>query len=176
VAERLHAGFGKARLKDPVGLEMAGYGYFLNRRCTGVMDHLHVHCVTLRTPKTKAVLISADLIGLRPSLAEEIRKHMFVFEDMIKLSPQSVQRVLKDVEQSDLIIALKGAGDDVKKFILSNVSKHQQEMILDDLEVMGPLKRRDVEDAQQKIVNVVRSLDDSGEIVISRGDGSDVVL
>ncbi|MBE6913448.1 MAG: flagellar motor switch protein FliG [Ruminococcaceae bacterium] len=109
-------------------------------------------------------------------LAEEIRKHMFVFEDMIKLSPQSVQRVLKDVEQSDLIIALKGAGDDVKKFILSNVSKHQQEMILDDLEVMGPLKRRDVEDAQQKIVNVVRSLDDSGEIVISRGDGSDVVL
>ena len=74
MAERLHAGFGKARLKDPVGLEMAGYGYFLNRRCTGVMDHLHVHCVTLRTPKTKAVLISADLIGLRPSLAEEIRK------------------------------------------------------------------------------------------------------
>ena len=48
MAERLHAGFGKARLKDPVGLEMAGYGYFLNRRCTGVMDHLHVHCVALR--------------------------------------------------------------------------------------------------------------------------------
>lgn len=109
-------------------------------------------------------------------LAEEIRKNMFVFEDMIKLSPQSIQRVLKDVDQNDLIIALKGSGDDVKEILLANVSKHLREMILEDLEVLGPLKRRDVEEAQQRIVNVVRTLDDSGEIVISRGDGSDVIV
>jgi len=109
-------------------------------------------------------------------LAEEIRKNMFVFEDMIKLSPQSIQRVLKDVDQNDLIIALKGSTDDVKDILLSNVSKHLREMILEDLEVLGPLKRRDVEEAQQRIVNVVRTLDDSGEIVISRGDGSDVII
>ncbi len=109
-------------------------------------------------------------------LAEEIRKNMFVFEDIIKLSPQSIQRVLKDVDQNELTIALKGTTDEVKEFILSNMSKRQQEMILDDLQVLGPVKVRDVEEAQQKIVNVVRFLDDSGEIIISRGDGSDVIV
>ncbi len=109
-------------------------------------------------------------------LAEEIRKNMFVFEDIIKLSPQSIQRVLKDVDQNELTVALKGTTDEVKEFILGNMSKRQQEMILDDLQVLGPVKVRDVEEAQQKIVNVVRFLDDSGEIIISRGDGSDVIV
>ncbi len=109
-------------------------------------------------------------------LADEIRKSIFVFEDIIKLSPQSIQRVLKDVDQNELTIALKGTTDEVKEFILGNMSKRQQEMILDDLQVLGPVKVRDVEEAQQKIVNVVRFLDDSGEIIISRGDGSDVIV
>lgn len=120
------------------------------------------------------ILETLDLTDV--DLAEEIRKNMFIFEDIVKLSPQSMQRVLKDVDQNILIVALKGTGEDVLSFILSNVSKHQQEMIMEDLEILGPLKRRDVEDAQQKIVNIIRTLDDSGEIIISRGEASDVIL
>jgi flagellar motor switch protein FliG len=101
---------------------------------------------------------------------------MFVFEDITKLSNQAIQPVLKQVDQTDIAVALKGANDEVKGFIMSNLSKRLQEMITDDLEVMGPMKIRDVEEAQQKIVNTVRTLEESGEIIVSRGDGSDVLL
>lgn len=131
-----------------------------------------INCVDRGTERN--ILETLDMTDV--DLADSIRKNMFVFEDIIKLSPQSMQRVLKDVEQNDLTIALKGANDECKSFIMSNLSKRQQEMITDDLEVMGPLKLRDVEAAQQKIVNVVRMLDDSGEIIVSRGDGDDVVV
>lgn len=109
-------------------------------------------------------------------LAEEIRKCLFVFEDIAKLSNQSIQRVLKEIENADLTVALKGATEEVKKAIFSNVSKRLQEMIADDLEVMGPVRVRDVEAAQQKIVNVIRQLEDSGEIIVSRGEGDDVIV
>jgi flagellar motor switch protein FliG len=122
----------------------------------------------------KNILESLDIID--PELSENIKRSMFVFEDIAKLSNQAIQRVLKDVEQSDIAIALKGANEEVKSAIMSNLSKRLQEMILDDLEVMGPMKIRDVESAQQKIVNSVRSLEESGEIIVSRGDGSDVLI
>jgi flagellar motor switch protein FliG len=109
-------------------------------------------------------------------LAEEIRKCLFVFEDIAKLSNQAIQRVLKEIENSDLTVALKGATEEVKKAIFSNVSKRLQEMIADDLEVMGPVRVRDVEAAQQKIVNVIRQLEDSGEIIVSRGEGDDLIV
>lgn len=131
-----------------------------------------INCVDRGTERN--ILETLDMTDV--DLADSIRKNMFVFEDIIKLSPQAMQRVLKDVDQNDLTIALKGANEEVKNFILSNVSKRQQEMILDDLEVLGPLKLKDVESAQQKIVNVVRTLDDSGEIVVSRGEGDDVIV
>jgi flagellar motor switch protein FliG len=130
-----------------------------------------INCVDRSTERN--ILETLDMTDV--DLADAIRKNMFVFEDIIKLSPQAMQRVLKDVDQNDLTIALKGANPEVKNFILSNLSKRQQEMILDDLEVLGPQKLHDVEEAQQKIVNVVRMLDDSGEIVVSRGD-NDVVI
>ncbi|MPN63834.1 Flagellar motor switch protein FliG [bioreactor metagenome] len=101
---------------------------------------------------------------------------MFVFEDITKLSNQAIQTVLKQVDQTDIAVALKGANDEVKGFIMSNLSKRLQEMITDDLEVMGPMKIRDVEEAQQKIVNVIRKLEDAGEIVISRGGGDDIIV
>lgn len=131
-----------------------------------------INCVDRGTERN--ILETLDMTDV--DLADNIRKNMFVFEDIIKLSPQAMQRVLKDVDQNDLTIALKGATEEVKNTILANLSKRQQEMVLDDLEVMGPLKLKDVEAAQQKIVNVVRMLDDSGEIVVSRGEGDDVIV
>lgn len=111
-----------------------------------------------------------------PELAESVKKKMFVFEDITKLSNQAMQMVLKQVDQNDLTVALKGANDDVKDFIMGNISKRLQEMIADDLQVMGPVRKHDVEEAQQKIVNVIRNLEENGEIIISTGDGSDVFV
>ena len=109
-------------------------------------------------------------------LADEIRKRLFVFEDIAKLSNQAIQRVLKEVESGEVTIALKGATEEVKKAIFSNVSKRVQEMMADDLEVMGPVRVRDVEAAQQKIVNAIRQLEEAGEIIVSRGEGDDLIV
>ena len=109
-------------------------------------------------------------------LTEEIKKRMFVFEDIIKLSPQAIQRVLREIDNRDLAVALKGVlGSPVEKIIMENVSKRLQEMIKEDMEVMGPVRVRDVEEAQQKIVTVIRQLDEAGEIIISR-DGEEGVI
>lgn len=109
-------------------------------------------------------------------LADDIRRRMFVFEDIIKLSNQAIQRVLKEVETADVTIALKGATEEVKKTVFANVSKRVQEMMEDDMQVMGPVRVRDVEAAQQRIVNVIRQLEEAGEIIVSRGEGDDVIV
>ena len=109
-------------------------------------------------------------------LAEDIRKCLFVFEDITKLSSQAIQRVLKDVETGDVTYALKGATEEVKNAILSNLSSRLQEMILDDMQVMGPVRAKDVEAAQQRIVNSVRQLEDAGEIIVARGEGDDIIV
>jgi flagellar motor switch protein FliG len=111
-----------------------------------------------------------------PELAETIKKRMFVFEDIVSLDNRSIQRVLKEVDNHELAIALKSAGDNVKQIILSNVSKRLAAMIEEDLEYMGPKRMKEIEDAQQKIVNVIRKLEDAGEIVISRGAGDDIIV
>ena len=111
-----------------------------------------------------------------PELSEEIRKKMFVFEDILLLDDRSIQRVLRDVENSDLGIALKGANEDVQNVIFKNLSSRLAAMIKEDMEYMGPVRMKDVEEAQQKIVGVIRKLEDGGEIVISRGGGDDLVV
>ncbi|MDR0951734.1 MAG: hypothetical protein LBM18_02310 [Oscillospiraceae bacterium] len=111
-----------------------------------------------------------------PEFTEEIRRHLFVFEDIAKLNNQAVQRILRDVDNNDLAIALKLATDDVSKIIFSNVSKRLADMIKDDMEVMGPVRVKDIEDAQQRIVAVIRKLDDDHEIIIARGEGDDMVV
>lgn len=131
-----------------------------------------INCVDRGTEKN--ILESLDVCDAE--LADEIRRSMFVFEDITKLSIQAIQKVLKEVDQNDIAIALKGATEEVKSFIMSNLSTRLQEMITDDLEVMGPMRMRNVEEAQQKIVNTVRYLEDRGEIIVSRGDGSDVLI
>ena len=122
----------------------------------------------------RKILESLDLLD--SDLSEEIRKRMFVFEDISKLSSAAVQRVVSEVNNADLAIALKTATEDVKKVIFSNTSKRLQEMIKDDMEIMGPVRVRDVEEAQQRIVNIIRTLDEGGEIIISRGEGDDMVV
>lgn len=111
-----------------------------------------------------------------PELADEIRKKMFVFEDILLLDDRAIQRVLREVENSDLAMALKGANEEVQNAIFNNLSKRLAAMIKEDMEFMGPVRMKDVEDAQQKIVNIIRKLEDSAEIVISRGGGDEIIV
>ena len=111
-----------------------------------------------------------------PELADEIRKKMFVFEDILLLDDRAIQRVLRDVDNNDLAIACKGSTEEVQNAIFSNMSKRLAEMIKEDMEFMGPVRMKDVEEAQQKIVNIIRKLEDSAEIVISRGGGDEIVV
>ncbi len=111
-----------------------------------------------------------------PELADEIRKKMFVFEDILLLDDRSIQRVLRDVDNNDLAIALKAANENVQAAIFNNLSKRLSAMIKEDMEYMGPVRMKDVEEAQQKIVNIIRKLEDSAEIVISRGGGDEIVI
>ena len=111
-----------------------------------------------------------------PELSDEIRKKMFVFEDILLLDDRSIQRVLRDVENNDLTIALKGSNEEVQGAVLKNMSSRLADMIREEMEFMGPVRMKDVEEAQQKIVGVIRKLEDAGEIVISRGGGDDLVV
>ncbi len=109
-------------------------------------------------------------------LAEEIKKRMFVFEDIITLDNRSIQRFLREVENDVLATALKGANEEVASVIYDNMSKRLTEMIVEDIQYMGPVRLRDVEEAQQKIVNTIRRLEEAGEIVISRGGGDEIIV
>ncbi|MBO4997116.1 MAG: flagellar motor switch protein FliG [Lachnospira sp.] len=111
-----------------------------------------------------------------PELADEIRHKMFVFEDILSLDNRSIQRVLREVDNNELAISLKGANEDVQNVIFENLSTRLATMIREDMEFMGPVRMKDVEDAQQRIVNIIRKLEDSGDIVISRGGGDEIIV
>jgi flagellar motor switch protein FliG len=111
-----------------------------------------------------------------PELADEIRKKMFVFEDILSLDDRAIQRVLRDVDNGDLALALKGATEEVQNVILNNLSSRLAVMIKEDMEFMGPVRMKDVEEAQQKIVNIIRKLEDAAEIVIARGGGDEIIV
>lgn len=111
-----------------------------------------------------------------PELADEIRKKMFVFEDIITLDDKSIQRVLREVDNNELAVALKSTTEEVQSVIFNNLSKRLAAMIKEDMEFMGPVRLKDVEEAQQKIVNIIRKLEDSAEIIISRGGGDEIVV
>ncbi|KAB3535885.1 flagellar motor switch protein FliG [Alkaliphilus pronyensis] len=109
-------------------------------------------------------------------LAEEIRKRMFVFEDIINLDSTSIQRFIREIDNKELAVALKGATEEVSDVIYANMSKRMAEMIREDMEFMGPVRLRDVEEAQQKIVNIIRKLEEAGEIIIARGGGDEIIV
>jgi len=112
----------------------------------------------------------------KADLAEEIRKRMFVFEDIVNLDSVSIQRFIREIDNSDLSVALKASTDEVKEVIYANMSKRMAEMLAEDMEFMGPVRLRDVEEAQQKIVNVIRKLEEAGEIIIARGGGDELIV
>lgn len=111
-----------------------------------------------------------------PELAEEIKKLMFVFEDIVMIDDRSVQRVLREVESHDLALALKGSSNEVTQKIFNNMSSRAADMLKEDIEFMGPVRLRDVEEAQQRIVNIIRRLEETGEIVIARGGGDEIIV
>lgn len=110
-----------------------------------------------------------------PELAEQIKRQMFVFEDIVMLDDRGIQLVLREVETKDLGLALKGSNPEVAQKIMANMSSRAGQMLKDDMEFMGPVRLRDVEEAQQRIVKVIRRIEESGAIVISRG-GSDEII
>lgn len=109
-------------------------------------------------------------------LAEKIRELMFVFEDLIKLDDRSVQRVLREVETKDIALALKGANDEVKNKIFTNMSERASAMLKDDMEFMGPVRAKEVQEAQTTIVAIIRALEATGEIVIARDGAEDDLI
>ena len=111
-----------------------------------------------------------------PELADEIRRKMFVLEDILSLDDKSIQRVLREVDNNEIAMALKGSTEEVQTVIFNNLSKRLAVMIREDMEFMGPVRLKDVEEAQQKIVNIIRKLEDSAEIIISRGGGDEIVV
>jgi flagellar motor switch protein FliG len=111
-----------------------------------------------------------------PELADEIRRKMFVFEDILSLDDKSIQRVLREVDNNELAVALKGSNEEVQNVIFNNLSKRLAAMIKEDMEYMGPVRLKDVEEAQQRIVNIIRKLEDSSEIIISRGGGDEIIV
>lgn len=111
-----------------------------------------------------------------PELADEIHRRMFVFEDIVKLGDVELQKVLKEIDNDVLTIALKGASEEIAAKIYANISKRLHDLVVENMEYMGPVRVRDVEQAQQTIVNVIRKLEDAGEIEISRGGSEDELI
>jgi flagellar motor switch protein FliG len=109
-------------------------------------------------------------------LADEIKKRMFVFEDIVTLDDRAVQLVLREVDNRELALALKMASEEVAQKIYRNMSKRAADMLQEDLEYLGPVRLRDVEEAQQKIVNVVRRLEEAGEVIIARGGEEQIIV
>jgi flagellar motor switch protein FliG len=111
-----------------------------------------------------------------PELAEEIKKRMFVFEDIVTLDNRAIQRVIREVDNNDLMLALKVASDEVKEVVFRNMSTRMAETFEEEMQYMGPVRLRDVEEAQSRIVAVIRRLEEAGEIVIARGGGDDIIV
>ncbi|OMF36810.1 flagellar motor switch protein FliG [Paenibacillus sp. FSL H8-0548] len=111
-----------------------------------------------------------------PELAEEIKKRMFVFEDIVNIDNRSIQRIIRDIENTDLQLALKVASEEVREAIFRNMSKRMADTFKEEMEFMGPVRLRDVEEAQTRIVATIRRLEESGEIIIARGGGDDIIV
>ena len=126
--------------------------------------------------RTNEERIITEIEETFPDLAEKIRNLMFTFEDIKKIDDKGVQAVLKDIPREQLVVALKTATPEVRDLIFKNVSQRAAEMIKEDLEALGPVKLRDVEKAQQAIVDVVRKLESEGKLIIGGGTGEDQLV
>ena len=112
-----------------------------------------------------------------PDLAQDIRDRMFVFENILDMDDRSVQRFVRDCDTKDIVYALKTASDEMKQIFFSNMSKRQTETVRSDMEITTNVRLKDVEEAQQRIVNVIRRLEDEGEVIINKGgDEGDIIV
>jgi flagellar motor switch protein FliG len=121
--------------------------------------------------RTTEKTILENLSETSPELADEVKKLMFVFEDITLLDDASIQKVLREVDSKELGLALKGVGEEVQARIYKNMSERAATMLREDMEFMGPVRLRNVEEAQQRIVGVIRRLEEAGEIVVARDEG-----
>lgn len=125
--------------------------------------------------RTTEKTIIGDLEGRQPELAEEVKASLFTFEDIVSLQKSDVQKVLREVNNDDLVLALKGVSEDLRHFIFENLSSRAVETLKEDMQFLGPSRLSAVEEAQQNIVAVIRGLDEQGEIYIMRGDQDAII-
>lgn len=117
-----------------------------------------------------------ELGSTDPELSEEIRKRMFVFEDIVSLDNMAIQRFIRDVDTKDLAVALKAANEEVSAVIFQNMSQRMRETVQQDIQYLHNVRMKDVEEAQQKIVGIIRQLEEAGDIVISKGGKDEVIV
>jgi len=128
-----------------------------------------------RSDRTTERSVLGALEERDPELAAQLKKLMFVFEDLLSLDDRSVQMVLRNVDSRDLALALKGASEELREKIFRNMSQRAAEALQEDIQLMGRVRRQDVEEAQGRVVDVARRLEESGQIVISRGEDDMVI-
>jgi flagellar motor switch protein FliG len=131
-----------------------------------------INCVDRQTEK----MILETLSENNPELADEVKKLMFVFEDITLLDDAAIQKVLREVDTKELALALKGINEEVQNRIFKNMSERAASMLKEEIEFMGPVRLRAVEESQQRIVAIIRRLEESGEIVIARGGGEEIIV
>jgi len=128
-----------------------------------------------RADRATERLIMEGLEGRSPELAEEVRRRMFMFEDIIMLEDKAVQQVMRQVEMSDLATALKGVAEEVRQKVVANLSERARENLIEEIDLLGAVRLRQVEESQAKVVKVIRALEESGQIEIQRGDEDEYV-
>ncbi len=126
--------------------------------------------------RTTEKTIMSELTTINPELADQVQSQMFVFEDLIMLDKRSLELVMREVDKKDLLLALRGAPENVREVLLQSISKRAARMIQEDLAVMGPVRLTAVEEAQKNIVKIVRRLEQEEQIVISRGGSDDMLI
>jgi flagellar motor switch protein FliG len=158
----------------------------LERRFAGIMSQNEVQNmvggveslaeILNRVDRNTEKRILEDLEAIDQTLATDIRNLMFVFEDIVRLDDKSIQRLLRDIDTKDLGLALKGANDDIRSIFFKNMSEKAAKLLKDDIEMMGPVLMKDVSEVQTKIVGVVRSLEQAGEIIILGNSEEDMFI
>jgi len=129
-----------------------------------------------RMDRSTEKIVMEKLEEENPELADDIKRLMFVFDDIMLLDNKAIQQVMKDIDAKDTTLALKGASEQVKNKILSNMSSRARQMIMEDMEIMGPVRLKSTEEAQQKIVNAIRRLEETGEIIVARGGEAEMFV
>ncbi len=142
--------------------EIGGIDYIAD-----VMNHMD---------RSNEKFIFDEMSKVNPLLAEEIRKKMFVFEDILLMDSHSIQRFIRDCNMKDIVYALKSSSQEIMDVFFANMSSRMAETIKSDLEITFNVRLRDVEEAQQRIVNIIRKLEEEGEIVVGKGGGGDDII